>query len=168
MHDLVFRALTFLTEHQSWAGLLLGLGACFEAVVVIGAFAPLTPLLVMVGAAIKSGVFAPIVLVWAMAGCGLGNWISYEAGQRAREKEQGLGWIPDRVRKPATALINRFGLIAIVICRFLGPMASVTPFIAGVAAMPRRRFLLANVTTSLVWPIVIASLGYLGASALSL
>jgi membrane protein DedA with SNARE-associated domain len=168
MHDLVFRSLAFLKDHQSWAGLLLGLGACFEAFVVIGALAPLTPLLVMVGAAIKSGVFAPTILLWTMGGCGLGNWISYEAGRRARQKELDLAWIPDRVRKPVDALFNRFGLVAIVIGRFLGPTASVTPFLAGVAAMPRGRFLLANVTASLVWPIMIAGLGYLGASTLSL
>ena len=79
MQDVAGHALAVLKAHRAWAGPALGLGACFEALVVIGAFTPLTPLLVLVGAGIGAGVFSPSVLVWTMGGCGLGNWISYEA-----------------------------------------------------------------------------------------
>ncbi len=166
MHAFLVHSLAFLKAHQGWAGPLLGLGACFEAVVVIGAFTPLTPVLVMVGAGIGAGVFSPWVVAWTMAGCGLGNWTSYEIGRRARLGTRGVGWIPAPVRSKSEALFRRYGALAVIVGRFLGPTASVTPFLAGWTAMPRGRFLLANLATSLIWPVCMAALGFLGARSL--
>jgi membrane protein DedA with SNARE-associated domain len=163
MQDVLARGLAVLEAHEAWAGAALGIGACFEALVVVGAFMPLTPLLVMVGAGIGAGVFSPWVLTWTMAGCGVGNWISYEAGLRSRRADAGSAWIPEQARIRADTLFNRYGAMAVVVGRFLGPTASVAPFLAGWTAMPRRSFLLANVATSLAWPGSMAALGFLGA-----
>jgi membrane protein DedA with SNARE-associated domain len=167
MQDALNHGLAFLKAHQAWAGPLLGAGACFEALVLIGALTPLTPVLVMVGAGIASGVFSPSVLIWTMGGCGLGNWLSYELGRRARRENQNLAWVPATARTAADMLFKRYGPVAVLAGRFLGPTASVAPFLAGWTDMPRRRFLLANLATSLVWPIAIAGLGYLGARSLA-
>jgi membrane protein DedA with SNARE-associated domain len=163
MQDVLGHGLTVLKAHQAWAGPALGIGACFEALVVIGAFTPLTPLLVMVGAGIGAGVFSPWVLVWTMGGCGLGNWISYEAGLRARRAEACPTWIPEPARIKADRLFDQHGAMAVVVGRFLGPTASIVPFLAGWTAMPRRLFFIANLATSLVWPVTMAALGYIGA-----
>ena len=163
MQDVLGQALSLLKAHRAWAGPALGVGACVEALVVIGAFTPLTPVLVMVGAGIGAGVFSPWVLVWTMGGCGLGNWLSYEAGLRARSAGACPAGIPDAARIKADTLFNRYGAMAVVIGRFLGPTASIVPFLAGWAAMPRRAFFIANLATSLVWPVTMAALGYIGA-----
>ncbi len=163
MQPLLDNALALLKAHRALAGPLMGMGACFEALVVIGAFTPLTPLLLMVGAGIAAGVVSPGVLVWTVAGCGLGNWISYETGIRARRGDESALWIPERARQKADTLFHRYGPLAVVAGRFLGPTASVVPFLAGWTAMPRRRFLMANLATSLVWPVTIAALGFAGA-----
>jgi membrane protein DedA with SNARE-associated domain len=147
--------------------LLLALAACVECLVVIGAFAPLTPFLVMIGAAIEGGALSPLILIWVMAGCGLGNFISYEAGRRARSNGRILAWIPPKARVRAEALFERHGALAVIIGRFAGPTASIVPFLAGCGAMPRERFLLANLFTSLVWPVAMAAVGYVGARALT-
>jgi len=165
MQDIAGHALAVLKAHRAWAGPAMGLGACFEALVVIGAFTPLTPLLVMVGAGIGAGVFSPSVLVWTMGGCGLGNWISYEAGIRARRAEACPAWVPESARIKADRLFNQYGAMAVIVGRFLGPTASIVPFLAGWTAMPRRPFFLANLATSLVWPVSMAALGYVGALA---
>jgi membrane protein DedA with SNARE-associated domain len=55
--------------------------------------------------------------------------------------------------------------MAVVVGRFLGPTASIVPFLAGWTAMPRRPFFFANLATSLVWPVTMAALGYIGARA---
>ena len=167
MQEFLGHGLAFLKAHQAWAGPLLGLGACFEALVVIGAFAPLTPLLIMVGAGIAAGTLSPWVLTWTIAGCGVGNWFSYEVGRRARLRDQSPAWIPERTRNKADALFSRYGALAVIAGRFLGATASIIPFLAGVTAMPRRRFLLANLATSLIWPVSMAALGYLGARSLA-
>ncbi len=167
MYESLAHGLAFLKAHQAWAGPVLGLGAGFEAVVVIGAFTPLTPFLVMVGAAIAAGVFSPWILIWTMVGCGLGNWTSYEIGRRARLGDRAPTWMPARLREKAEALFRRYGPMAVIAGRFLGPTASVMPFMAGWSAMPRGRFLLANLATSLVWPVCMAAVGYLGARSAS-
>jgi membrane protein DedA with SNARE-associated domain len=167
MQDVLGHALAVLKVHRAWAGLALGLGACFEALVVIGAFTPLTPLLIMVGAGIGAGVFSPWILVWTMGGCGLGNWISYEAGRRARQAHACPAWIPEPARTRADKLFNRYGAMAVVIGRFLGPTASIAPFLAGWTAVPRRPFFIANLAASLVWPVTMAALGYIGARSLA-
>ncbi len=163
MQDVLDHGLAVLKAHQAWAGPALGLGACFEALVVIGAFTPLTPLLVMVGAGIGADVFSPWVLIWTMAGCGLGNWISYEAGLRARRADARPAWIPDQARMKTEALFKRYGMMAVVVGRFLGPTASIVPFLEGWTDMPRRAFLIANRATSLIWPVTMAALGFIGA-----
>jgi len=166
MQDVAGHALAVLKAHRAWAGPALGLGACFEALVVIGAFTPLTPLLVLVGAGIGAGVFSPSVLVWTMGGCGVGNWISYEAGMRARRAGACPAWVPEPARLKAERLFNQYGAMAVVVGRFLGPTAAIVPFLAGWTAMPRRQFLFANLATSLVWPATMAAFGCIGARAL--
>jgi membrane protein DedA with SNARE-associated domain len=162
MQEMLERGLAFLKGHQVWAGPLLGLLAAFESLAVIGAFAPLTASLVSVGAGIAAGVFGPAVLVWIMAGCAVGNGLSFEIGAWARRGGLAIGWIPARPREAAEALFKNHGALAIVAARFLGPPAAVAPFLAGWMAMGRARFWLANLLLCLVWPPAMAAVGYAG------
>ncbi len=63
----------------------------------------------------------------------------------------------------AETLFKRYGAMAVGVGRFLGPTASIVPFLAGWTAMPRWSFLIANLATSLVWPVTMAALGFMGA-----
>jgi membrane protein DedA with SNARE-associated domain len=167
MDETLVRGMEFLKTHQVWAGPLLGALAFFESLAVIGAFAPLTAFLLAVGAAIGGGVFQPLVLAWIMAGCAGGNGLSYEGGALARRRGLTANWIPDKARQVADTLFRRHGALAILVARFLGPPSSVTPFLAGWAALPRNRFWLANVATCTIWPGVVAAVGYLGMKTLA-
>jgi membrane protein DedA with SNARE-associated domain len=166
MNEGLAKGMEFLRTHQTWAGPLLGLLASFESLVLIGAFAPLTASLIMVGAAIAARVFQPEVMVWIMAGCAVGNGLSYEVGALVRRRGRAASWIPARARALADTLFRRYGALAVLIARFLGPPASVTPFLAGWAALSRSHFWLANLVTCILWPTVMASLGYFGARSL--
>jgi membrane protein DedA with SNARE-associated domain len=162
MPEALERCLDFLKTHQVWAGPVLCLLAAFESLAVIGALAPLTASLISVGAAIAAGVFSPSVLLWIMAGCAAGNGVSYEGGVWAMRRGLGASWIPARPRIAAEALFKRHGALAVVAARFLGPPATVAPFLAGWSAMPRLRFWLANTAVCLVWPPAMAAIGFLG------
>jgi membrane protein DedA with SNARE-associated domain len=166
MTDILAKGMRFLESHQLWAGPLLGALAAFESLAVIGAFAPLTASLLLVGAALGAGVFQPAVLVWIMVGCAVGNGLSYEAGALARRRGLQATWLPARARAAAEGLFRRHGASAVFIARFMGPPASVAPFLAGWTALERRRFWIANGATCVVWPAIIAAVGVFGIKSL--
>lgn len=157
----------WLRTGAPWAGPALGLAAMLEALVVVGAIVPATPVLVAVGGVMAAGYAPPSLLAWPAAGAFFGNWISFELGAAARRRNLRL---PSRLGKQVgevcAGLFARYGVGAIVIGRFLGPAAAVAPFAAGWSAMGRSRFLLANLATCLLWPSVMASFGYFGVEAI--
>ena len=167
MHETVAGGLEFLKIHQTLAGPLLCLLGAFETLPLVGAFAPLTASLVAVGAAIAGRVFDPWLLLWIMAGCAIGNGVSYEAGVYARRRDWATTWIPARARAASERLFDRFGAAAIILSRFLGVTASVAPFLAGWSNLGRRKFWAANLAVCLVWPPAMAAIGYGGLEAAS-
>ena len=96
--DAVTRGLEFLKTHQTLAGPLLCLLGAFETLPLVGAFAPLTASLIAIGAAIAGRVFDAWLLLWIMAGCALGNGVSYEAGVFARQRGLATTWMPTKAR----------------------------------------------------------------------
>lgn len=147
-----------------WVGPILGLVACLESIVAIGVFVPATPLLVFVGAAIGAGLVHWDVLLWSAAGASLGSSLSYESGRLARQR----GFDPARLPfggAAARTIFHRYGAIAIIVSRLLGPPASV-PFLAGCAGLSRVPFILASGAASMLWTLSMAGIGVL-ASALS-
>ena len=77
------------------------------------------------------------------------------------------GWIGDRYRdslrrvwplsrRPemldsAHRFFERWGVLSIVFCRFLPVFRSTVPLVAGMAGMCKRRFMVANVGSALIW-----------------
>ncbi len=165
--DAVTRGLEFLKTHQALAGPLLCLLGAFETLPLVGAFAPLTASLIAIGAAIAGRVFDPWLLLWIMAGCALGNGVSYEAGVFVRRRGLATTWIPAKARTAMESLFERYGAAAIILSRFLGVTASVAPFLAGWSSLGRARFWAANLTVCLIWPPAMAALGYAGLTAVA-
>ncbi|MDP3314903.1 MAG: VTT domain-containing protein [Devosia sp.] len=166
MDDILIRFEAWLQAGVGWAGPALAIGALLESLVVVGAIVPATPVLVAIGGVMAAGHASPMLLVWAASGAFLGNWTSYELGVAARRRDLRL---PSRLGKQVgqvtEGLFARYGPAAIIVGRFLGPAAAVAPFAAGWSAMPRSRFLLANAVTCVLWPSVMAGLGYFGVEA---
>jgi len=162
MDQTVAHFLNFLRTHQFWAGPLLCALAAFECLPLVGAFAPLTASLIALGVAIAARVFDPQLIVWIIAGCALGNGVSFEGGAYSRRRGLAADWIPQKARGAAEALFRRFGAIAIILSRFLGVTASVVPFLAGWSGLPRVRFWVANLFICTIWPPTMAAIGYFG------
>ncbi|PVM83412.1 DedA family protein [Caulobacter endophyticus] len=145
---------------ENLAPILVLVMAFCEAIVLIGLFVPLTPLLLALGGGIAAGAFAPEILVWAVLGAFLGNLASYCLGQRLKAKKRGLPRLPSRVVERVELLFERHGAAAIVLSRYLGPPATIAPFLAGWSGLSWTRFLLANLVASLTWPPAMALIGY--------
>lgn len=165
--ELLEKALVLVKVGAPWVGPALACATFAEAMVVVGVFIPVTPFLVLAGAAMGLGALNPATLAWASAGAFLGNAVSYRLGRTARVG--GLAArLPARARAAAEALFARHGAAAIIIARFLGPPATVAPFLAGWSGLPWGRFLIASLAASLAWPPAMMGAGALLARILSL
>jgi membrane protein DedA with SNARE-associated domain len=63
----------------------------------------------------------------------------------------------------ARLFFYRYGFLAVLIGRFLGPVRSVIPTVAGAMGMPQVRFQLANVLSAAAWMPALLAPGYLAA-----
>jgi len=151
-----------------WTYLILSLAVMLEAIVLTGVMIPGTMLVMAGGVLVHQGVLNYFALVGFVAiGTALGSEISFRIGRltagglRSRTKLGGSSYT-----ERARALLNRYGGFALVIGRFFGPLSAFVPFTSALAEMPHRRFLLWNVTSSLIFGLVIPAIGYFFGSAL--
>lgn len=169
MEDLIARATALITEHAVWAGPIIGLLAFGESLAIIGLFIPATALMIAAGGLIGTGVLNPLpVLAFAIGGAIVGDWISYSVGRRIGPSIY-RRWPLNRHRSTvarARLFFRRYGFAAIFIGRFLGPIRSTIPLVAGVMDMDQRRFQLANVASAILWVPVMFAPGYLAARSL--
>lgn len=159
--DLLAHVLSMARAASPWIGPVLACAAFAEAMVVIGIFVPITPFLVLAGGVMGTSALDHGTPLWVSAGAFLGNAVSYQLGRRA------AGAIATRLPAQSIALTERLflrhGSAAIVIARFIGPPATIAPFLAGSVGLPGSRFLAASLVASLVWPFAMISVGLLGA-----
>jgi membrane protein DedA with SNARE-associated domain len=161
--ELVDRSMAALQVSGPAPGVLLAAMAFCEALVVIGIFVPLTPLLVAIGAGIAVGTLHPTILVWAAAGAAVGNLASFMLGRWLTARNFAPPRLPAKARALAERLFERHGALSIVVARYLGPPATVAPFLAGWSGLSMGRFLASNALASLSWPAAMAMVGYVGA-----
>lgn len=128
--------------------------AAAEAVVVVGALVPGTPILMAIGAAASLGhVSLAGVVAAAVAGTVAGDGLSYWLGHRHRERLLG-GW-PFATRPGllarGEAFFRRWGALGVAAARFLPGVRAVVPVVAGMLGMRPAAFYAANVASALVW-----------------
>lgn len=163
--------LALITDNAAMAGPVIGLLAFTESLIVIGMFVPAVALMIAVGGLIAAGVLDPVsVVLWAIAGSALGDWVSYLVGC----------WIgpsvyrrwPLRNHRSAVArarlFFRRYGFVSVFLGRFFGPVRATIPLVAGVMQMPSRSFQMANILSAIVWVPVMLAPGYLAGASLSL
>ncbi len=158
-------ALAFAAEHRAWAGVIYGLMAFGESMVVLGVLIPATGVMMATGALVGNGTL-PFLDLWigGALGAALGDTVSYRIG---RWLGPGVHRIWPFSRRPemlaaAEALFARWGWMAIVVGRFIGPLRASVPTVAGMAAMPPGIFQLANIGSAILWIPVLIFPGTIG------
>jgi undecaprenyl-diphosphatase len=130
------------------------LAAIIEAVAVLGILVPGTPILMAVaGAAAMVGQSMLPFLALSILGAVIGDYLSFWVGHRFRAR---LHCVWPFSRRPdlmvnAGRFFESYGIYSVALCRFVPVLRSTVPLVAGMAAMRRRRFLFANVTSAFVW-----------------
>ncbi|SCB32584.1 DedA family protein [Rhizobium multihospitium] len=166
MEQLAGHIADFIEYHQTYAFLAAGLIAFGESLVIIGFAIPATALMVILGGLIGAGAVQPIPIVTAtIIGAILGDAVSYWIGRWAG---RGLAdrWPLARYKSGmarARLFFRRHGASSVFFGRFLGPVRSTVPLVAGMMAMDHRRFQLANIASAVVWSLVMLLPGWLAA-----
>ena len=170
MDDYIERIGAFIQANQEWAGPITFLLTLGESMLIIGLLIPATALLLLTGGLIGSGTLEPwSILIWGVAGAIVGDALSYFIGRWL-----GPGvmrrW-PLSTQRSAVArarlFFSRYGFASVLMGRFLGPIRSTIPTVAGIMGMKHGRFQLANVLSALIWLPVTLAPGFFAARGLA-
>jgi membrane protein DedA with SNARE-associated domain len=147
-------AIGLVALHPGWALVVAFLAAIIEALAIVGTVIPGTLIVMGVaGAAAAAGQPMLPFLGVAILGAVIGDFLSYWVGFQFRFAVR--GWWPLATRPQIMASADRFfaryGAFSVALCRFIPVLRSTVPLVAGIAGMSRRRFLIANVSSALVW-----------------
>lgn len=146
--------LTLVKEHEA-ALLPIAFAICMaESIVGVSLFVPSTAILVA-SSAVLSASGADMLALWLAAGLGatLGDWISYGMGY-AFERHLHNRWpLRDNAALLARGhdFFERWGWASLFFSRFMGPLRSLTPLIAGICEMPLLQFGVASALSAFVW-----------------
>lgn len=146
--------------------LILFLIVFCETGLVVTPFLPGDSLLFTAGALSAMGSLH-IVVVLGILSCAavLGDSVNYSIGMRLGKnvyRTERLFGIPIKRQHldDARAFYAAYGNKAIALSRFLPILRTLVPFVAGVGAMPYKKFLISNIVGGLVWVHVFTLGGY--------
>lgn len=145
---------TWLNLHPNWAGIITFLISFSESLAIIGSIVPGSVTMTAIGMLIGTGVIPSVpIFIWAVLGAIAGDSASYFLGYYFHEKIAEY-WPFRKYPKMFISGKNFFsqhGGKSVFIGRFLGPLRSIIPMIAGMMRMPNTKFLIANVTSAILW-----------------
>lgn len=128
--------------------------AIIEAVAVLGILIPGTPIVMAVaGAAAMAGHPMLPYIALAILGAVIGDFISFWFGSYYQDELRRMWPFSKRptLMESATAFFDRYGVFSVALCRLIPVLRSTVPLVAGMAGMNRRKFVIANVASAVVW-----------------
>ncbi len=166
MAEFAADAVAFVGQHRHWGAPMVLLIAFGESLALVSLLVPATTIMLALGALIGAGALDLwSCLAAAVVGAFLGDWVSYALGHHFKH---GIGRVWPLSRYPAMlprahAFMERWGAWGVFAGRFMGPLRATVPLAAGICAMDRRRFQLANIGSAVVWALAMLLPGALGA-----
>ncbi|MFM9441273.1 DedA family protein [Streptomyces acidiscabies] len=143
---------------------LIALAVLAESVLVIGAFVPTLTLMLTAGALSRTGHLSlPVVIAVAAGAVVTGDFLAHRAGRFLGPR---MSNVPQIARRRAESLMTRFGGRAVLLCRFLPVIRTITPYLAGATGLPYRRIAPYSVVAACVWAGAEAGVGYAAAESL--
>ncbi len=165
MSDLARQTIAFVQDHHGWAAPLIFALAFCESFAFISVFVPTASILVGVGALLgASGIaFAPLWLA-AVLGAFAAHWLAYALAFRFKAQIVRVLPLPNgpALMARGVTFFRRWGLIAVFLGRFFGPLRAVVPLAAGLCEMPWLRFQIANLASAVVWTAGMLAPGMFG------
>src|SRR5262249_33017455 len=152
----------FVKMHEAWAAPIVFALAFGESLAFLSLLIPAWAALVGIGVLIASSglSFWPVWIAGAV-GAALGDWLSYWVGVKmgaAVAQVWPLSRSPELLPK-GQRFVEKWGVLAIFIGRFFGPLRASVPLVAGIFNMPWWPFQIANFTSAFVWAAVLLTIG---------
>ena len=152
----------FVQQNEVWAPFLVAFLAFGESLAFVSLVFPATVLLVAIGAVSDSlGLGFWPIWVGAVVGAILGDWVSYEFGRYFEDRAHNV-WPLNRYQEHVAKgeeFTRRYGVWAVFLGRFFGPVRAFVPLAAGIFEMPRTAFQIANIASALLWAFVLLKFG---------
>ncbi len=154
-----------LTQLIQTVGYIGMFGIVFvETGLLVGFILPGDTLLLTAGILAAAGKLSlPLTMIVCAAGsiCGdqLGYYIGRSLGPRVFTRPESRFFNPENVVK-AKGFFDRYGLITILIARFIPVIRAFAPTMAGASAVPYRTFLMLSVIGGILWGTSMTALGY--------
>ncbi|WP_244493838.1 DedA family protein [Aureimonas sp. AU4] len=154
----------FLRVHAAWTGPVTALACLLITLPGIGLLMPAAAIMLLVGSLAGAGAIPGTdAFVGSLIGTVVGTSFGHEFGRWS-----GPGFLRRRPLRRhrrqiarARLFFRRQGSLALLLSRFLGPLRSIAPFVAGTMRMPRRRFEAVNVLSAVLWVAVMLAPGWL-------
>ena len=152
-----------IETYGAWTYALLFIIIFCETGLVITPFLPGDSLLFAAGALAALGNFElsylfMLLIAAAVSGDTVNYGLGHYIGARAFEGRIPLVKQAHLVR--TQHFYEKYGGKAIIIARFIPIIRTFAPFVAGIARMPFRKFLICNITGGLIWVLLLVSVGY--------
>ena len=163
---------TWLRIHPDWALFITFIISFSESLAIIGSIIPGSVTMTAIGILAGSGIMRiDLTLLFACIGAILGDGVSYILGYILRDRLPTLwpfkrypSWL-----EYGKNFFARHGGKSILLGRFVGPLRSIIPVIAGMLHMPKLEFIIANIGSGIAWSIVYVMPGILlGAASVQL
>ncbi|USE37939.1 VTT domain-containing protein [Endozoicomonas sp. SCSIO W0465] len=159
----------WLQQNTGWIGPAIAIVACLESLVVVGIVLPGVAMLFALAAIAGADAIAIYpMLWWAFLGAIVGDGISYLLGYYYRERVR--RWWPFNRHPQWLAsgedFFRKYGILSVVIGRFVGPVRPIIPAVAGMMGMVPGYFFTVNFLSALAWSPVYLLPGYLTGAAL--
>ncbi len=165
LESLAHQVIDFVRANEAWALPVVFALAFGESLAFISLLVPATVALVGIGALVgASGLdFIPIWIA-ASLGAAAGDWLSYWFGVTYKEPIAAvwpLSRYPNLIPR-GERFVERFGIYAIFLGRFFGPLRASVPLAAGILAVAFWPFQLANFVSAFVWAGALLAPGTFG------
>jgi len=160
----------FVRDHQAWAVPVVFVLALLESLAFLSLLVPATAILLGISALIGAAGagFWPLWLAGGLGGV-IGYSTSYQIGAYFGEDAY-RAWpfrnYPKLVSR-SQGFFDKWGVWAVFIGHFIGPVRAVIPVVAGVHKVPRLPFECANIAAAFIWITSTLAPGFLGAGWLA-
>jgi membrane protein DedA with SNARE-associated domain len=101
--------------------------------------------------------------MWMSASLGAigGFWLSWLMGRRYRHHLYRIRWLNRERLARGQQFLRRHGAWAVFFSRFLSPLRATVPLVTGASGTSLWHFQLANVSSGLLWPLILLAPGAL-------
>ncbi|MEH6502300.1 MAG: DedA family protein [Cycloclasticus sp.] len=159
-----------ILQYPIWAGAIVFLVAMIESLAIIGFIVPGVAIMFAIGALISNGTLDLLsTVIWAAAGASIGDGLSFALGWHYKDKVYQLAWLKRHqdLLDNGHVFFEKYGVLSILIGRFVGPIRAVIPLIAGILRMPIKQYIPINIIASALWAPAYLLPGLFFAEALS-